>query len=147
MLTFPLHVVIDAFCDNLDANFSDCYCYQQVFIQPQDVGKLRKIRIWHDNTEEHPGWFLQKVRACVDAHVRVASCSSGVKQMTTMIDLSTWRRCAQVVMEPAAGGQKLEMTVNRWLHQGKEDGDTVREIAVTWPGEEPPTGWYNIMAA
>ena len=64
MLTFPLHVVIDAFCDNLDANFSDCYCYQQVFIQPQDVGKLRKIRIWHDNTEEHPGWYLQKVRAC-----------------------------------------------------------------------------------
>ena len=38
---------------------------------------------------------------------------------------------SQVVMEPAAGGQKLEMTVNRWLHQGKEDGDTVREIAVT----------------
>ena len=60
--------------------------------------------------------------------------------MTTMIDLSTWRCRAQVVMEPAAGGQKLEMTVNRWLHQGKEDGDTVREIAVTWPGEEPPTG-------
>ena len=50
-------------------------------------------------------------------------------------------------MEPAAGGQKLEMTVNRWLHQGKEDGDTVREIAVTWPGEEPHTGWYNIRAA
>ena len=48
-------------------------------------------------------------------------------------------------MEPAAGGQKLEMTVNRWLHQGKDDGDTVREIAVTWPGEEPPTGWCNVM--
>ena len=68
MLTFPLHVVIDAFCEDSDTSFFLAVIVsKQVFIQPQDVGKLRKIRIWHDNTEEHPGWYLQKVRACVDA--------------------------------------------------------------------------------
>ena len=46
-------------------------------------------------------------------------------------------------MEDLVGGQKLEMNVNRWLHEKKDDGDIVREIPVVWPGEEPAPGGLN----
>ncbi|GGK06879.1 hypothetical protein GCM10010123_40790 [Pilimelia anulata] len=29
---------------------------------PVDIGTLTKVRIWHDNSGEKPGWFLDEIR-------------------------------------------------------------------------------------
>ena len=33
----------------------------EFIIECQDLGTLSRLMIWHDNSGEYPGWFLEKV--------------------------------------------------------------------------------------
>ena len=38
---------------------------KQIFVDPKQVGKPRKVRFWVETDEENPGWYLQKVTTLI----------------------------------------------------------------------------------
>ena len=77
----------------------------QVWVDPEQVGKVTKIRIQQDNSGHASGWHLHKI-----------------------------------VMEDLFNKETLEFPVDRWLCDDEDDGDVVRELPASWPGQEPLPG-------
>lgn len=103
--------------DNKGDNFEAGQC-DKFKVEMDDVGKLYKIRIYHDNSGSYAGWHLDHVCVILPTRLYALECDLGLLQWYN------W----QVEMENMASKEQYTFKCNRWLAEDEDDGSIVREI-------------------
>ncbi|ELT98105.1 hypothetical protein CAPTEDRAFT_225952 [Capitella teleta] len=93
-----------------------------------DIGEIRKIRIEHDNSNDFPDWFLQ----------RVSHAPSGG-------ELVIRHEFIQICIEDKHTKESSAFEVNRWLSTDEDDRQLCREMAVCRGEDVPPVISYLVM--
>lgn len=100
------------------------------------MGKLLKLRIWHEKRHPFSGWHLAKVRVICPA-----------APAATRPRIETCRGCPQVTLLKTLTVEKYRFPCGRWLDVNEDDGEILRElpaagalVAEPLPRETPRVG-------
>ena len=127
-----LHHAMSMSVGDLSPRFNRCFV-STTQIEAQDVGKIYKIRIYHDGRGIGDGWFLETVDI---KRLAMAMVQVEVKKEDTKKDKKKDKKKkkkgeeeeVEIVEELQEVVETFTFPCNRWLARDEEDGEIVIEL-------------------